>query len=80
MTLVTHFIVFPEGDLQEIDSPLRINQIVDLNGRALPLPLRTVRIIAFRVYKISTEEKTGVVNKFHYLELLRGEDMTDYLA
>ena len=59
MFLRSNVIIFPEGDTQEIQHTLNINQIVDLNCVPLSFPLPTVRMIAYRVYKI----KTNIINK-----------------
>ena len=58
-------IIFPEGDSQEIQHRLRINQMVDINGNPLPLPLPTSKMIVYRVYKISSDFN-------------RNEDITNY--
>jgi hypothetical protein len=50
----TRFIVYPEGDTREIDRALRVNELVDLNGGPLAMPLPTPRMIVFRVWKITT--------------------------
>ncbi len=78
MTIYTRQIVYPEGDTQEIDHELRVNQIVDLNGITLPLPLPTVRMIAYRVYKVSTRENIGESITLYYLELLTRDQMIEY--
>lgn len=72
------YVVFPEGDVQEIDGRLGIEQIVDLNGRPLALPLPTSRMIAFRVARISTKEDRGSTSVYHYLDLLGAEDLAPY--
>jgi hypothetical protein len=72
------FIVFPEGDVQEIPGRLPINDIVDINGNHLPLPLPTNRMIAFRVAKISTKENKGGAEVYHYLELLSAGELMEY--
>ena len=63
--MTTRRIIFPEGDYQEIEHNLRINQLVDLNGFPLALPLATTKMIVYRVYKKNTTS-------------LRGEDIIDY--
>lgn len=73
-----HFIVFPEGDVQEIPGRLRIEQLVDLNGRPLALPLPTTRIIAFRVAKIVVKEGRGGSETYHHLELASAEELAHY--
>ena len=80
MFLRSNVIVFPEGDIQEIQHTLQINQIVDLNGVPLHFPLPTPRMIAYRVYKI----KTNVINKGeeireHYLELIPSYELEEYV-
>ncbi|MDR1587523.1 MAG: hypothetical protein LBS57_08720 [Treponema sp.] len=72
------FIVFPEGDVQEINGRRPINDIVDINGNHLPLPLPTNKMIAFRVSKIKTSENKGGNETFHFLELLSAEELTPY--
>jgi hypothetical protein len=72
------FIVFPEGDVQEISGRLPINDIVDINGNHLSLPLPTNKMIAFRVAKIKTSENKGGNETFHYLELLSAEELIPY--
>ena len=71
-------IVFPEGDTQEIQGRLRLNQLVDVNGRPLPLPLPTNKMIVFRVAKIQTKEATGTRETFHFLELLSAMELLEY--
>ena len=73
-----YFIVFPEGDVQEIPGRLPINAIVDVNGRPLSLPLPTNRMIAFRVAKIKTDERKGGAETLHYLELLNAGELLAY--
>ena len=78
MTIVTRLIVFPEGDIQEIPHTLRIDQLVDLNGYPLALPLPTSKVIAYRVQRISTNESTGEETTYYHLELLRRDELTGY--
>jgi hypothetical protein len=72
------FIVFPEGDVQEISRRIPINEIVDINGQRLPLPLSTHRIIAYRVSRIKTDENRGGNETYHFLELLSAEELISY--
>ncbi len=67
MRLTTREIVFPEGDSQEIPHALQINQLVDLNGYPLQLPLAR-RQIVYRVRKATTgSHRNGEVVSY-YLE------------
>ena len=78
MFMREYFIVFPEGDVQEIKGRLPINDIVDINGNHLDLPLPTNRMIAFRVARISTKETKGSAEMYHYLELLSAHELLDF--
>jgi hypothetical protein len=78
MTIDEFHIVYPEGESQEIGSPLRINELVDLNGRPLALPLRDVRIIAYRVVKIRHQEERGLHSVYHYVELVPVNELMEY--
>jgi hypothetical protein len=72
------YAVFPDGDVQEIGGPLRIDSLVDLNGRPLALPLATSRMIAYRVVKIRKKEERGEEASYHYLELVPATELLAY--
>jgi hypothetical protein len=74
------FIVFPEGDTQEIEHTLHINELVDINGNPLALPLATNRCIAFRVSRRIQKENRGGEQIFHYLELLSAAELLSYVG
>jgi hypothetical protein len=78
MFMNEYFIVFPEGDVQEIPHRIPINEIVDINGQSLPLPLPSNRVIAYRVSRIKTDENRGGNETFHFLELLSAEELIPY--
>jgi hypothetical protein len=78
MNIEEYFIVFPEGDVQEIPAKLPVNGIVDINGQVLPLPLPTNRMIAYRVAGIRTKDARGSSETYHLLELLSAEELLDY--
>lgn len=78
MFISEYFIVFPEGDVQEVDGRLPFNAIVDMNGNVLDLPLPTNKMIAFKITGIKTDEKKGSSETYHYLELLSAEELLDY--
>jgi hypothetical protein len=79
MFMTDYFIVFPEGDAQEIQGRLTLNQLVDINGNPLALPLPTNRMLAFRVAKISTNEYKGGKEIYHYLEQLSARELLKYV-
>jgi hypothetical protein len=66
----TFTIVYPEGDYREIEHELRVNQLVDLNGNPLPLPLPTSRMIVYRVWKCATEAGRHTEDIYYHLELV----------
>jgi hypothetical protein len=78
MTIDEYYIVYPEGESQEIEAPLRIDELVDLNGRPLPLPLPGPRIIAYRVVKIRHTEERGIHAVLHYAELVPAAELIAY--
>ena len=78
MTIDEYYIVYPEGEIQEIESTLRIDELVDLNGRPLPLPLENPRIIAYRIVKIRHTEERGVHGVLHYTELVPAAELLAY--
>jgi hypothetical protein len=79
MYITDYFIVFPEGDTQEIRGRLQLNQLVDINGNPLALPLPTNRMIVFRVAKISTNEYKGGQEIYHYLEQISARELLEYV-
>jgi len=73
------FIVFPEGDIQEINARLPFNALVDMNGNVLTTPLPTNKMIVFKVKRIKTDEKKGGNETFHFLELLSAQELLEYI-
>ena len=62
--------MYPEGDTREIEHELRVNQLVDLNGNPLPLPLPTAKMIVYRVWKVSTSAGRHTEDVYYHLELV----------
>ncbi len=74
MTWDTRVIVYPEGDCIEIRRDLKINELVDLNGNPVRLPLPTHRMIVYRVYRKTTSDtNNGPVIKYHLEQLPASE-------
>jgi len=78
MFMEDFYIVFPEGDIQEVPCRLPFNTMVDMNGNVLSLPLPTNRMIVFRVARITTKENKGSSETYHYLELMSAEELLSY--
>jgi hypothetical protein len=70
-----YYIVFPEGDVQEVPGKIPVNSLVDMNGRPLALPLPTNKMIAFRVQRVRTVENKGISETFHYLDLVSAAEL-----
>ena len=79
MFIQEFFIVFPEGDVQEIRGRLPFNALVDMNGNVLNPPLSTNKMIVFRVNRIKTEDKKGSSETYHFLEQLSAEELIEYI-
>ena len=75
MIFFTKILVYPEGDRCETTHFLTFNQLVDLNGIPLKLPLQSAKTIVYRVYKISTEEKRGETITYFHLDLVTGDEL-----
>jgi len=73
-----YFLVFPEGDIQEIRGRLPFNALVDMNGNVLSLPLPSNKMIVFRVNGIKTEDKKGSSETYHFLELMSADELLEY--
>jgi hypothetical protein len=80
MTIKTCRLIYPDGDSQEVDHRLCINAVVDLNGYLLRPPLPTFRMIAYRVYKISTTATRGEETTSYFLELLNRDMIMEYAS
>jgi hypothetical protein len=68
--LQTYQIVYPDGDSQEIERRLSVNELVDLNGNPLTLPLPTARMIVYRVWRITTRTERRCEETSFHLELV----------
>ena len=80
MFMTDYFIVFPEGDTQEIRGRLVLNALVDVNGSPVNLPLPTNKMVVFKVVKIKSNEYKGGVETFHYLEQLSAQELLEYVS
>jgi hypothetical protein len=47
-----------------------VNQLVDLNGNPLSLPLPSARMIVYRVWKVSTQAERHEESIYYHLELV----------
>lgn len=75
MFIESHYLVYPDGDTQEINGSVAFNALVDMNGGAVRLPLASHRMIVYRVFKITRKETKGERSSFYHLELVGGEEL-----
>ena len=75
MQVYTNKLIYPEGDEIEINFNPEFNQIVDLNGYPVILPIPSPKMIIYRVYRVSIEENRGLTTKNYYLELVIGREL-----
>lgn len=79
MTLYEFYVSFPDGDTREIDSPLSMADLFDVNAVPLPLPLPSNRMLAYRISSRRTHEERGIVTTRYFLEQLSSDDLLAYL-
>jgi len=72
-------IIYPEGDSREIQHSLQLNQLVDINGFPVNIPLKTVKTIVYRVYKKTTEENRNEEISLFHLEQLFIDELSELI-
>ena len=75
-----HVMHYPEGDNRELARPLRYGMLVDINGMPLEIPLPTIRMIVYRVWKISSEQTRNEQITHYWLEQVYPDELRDYVA
>lgn len=80
MTIETRWLVYPDGDRQETQRLLGVDELVDMNGFSIPMPLHSPRIVAYRVFKIRRVEERGELDVLQYLELVPAIELADMLG
>ena len=78
MVLEENYLVHPDGERQEIENSLQMNQVVDMNGRPLRIAPPAPRIIAYRIFRVTTRDETGFRRRYHYAELMNMEQIESY--
>jgi hypothetical protein len=78
MILEENYLVYPGGERQEIGKSLQMNQVVDMNGHPLRISPPAPRIIAYRIFRVSTRDETGFRRRYHYAELMNMEQLESY--
>jgi hypothetical protein len=78
MTLYEFYLVFPDGQTQEISHQIQPGDIVDVNGLSLTLPLPTNRMLAYHVARKRTAEERGLNVTWYFLEQLTATELLAY--
>lgn len=79
MRWTEHFIVYPEGDVQEISHSLSIMSLVGINGEPVSLPLATAKQIVYRVVGQRSRETRNGEERYYLLEQLSVDELESYL-
>ena len=79
MTLYEYYMVFPDGDMQEIAQPLSIGTLFDMNGNRLTPPLPTNRMIVYEVCGKRTREEKGITATYYTMEQLTADELLSYI-
>ncbi len=79
MTLYEYYLIFPDGERQEIFSPVNVGKLVDMNGNPLPDRLPTNKMIAYQVASKRTIEERGIVQILYSLEQLNANELLDFV-
>lgn len=77
MTTETRWIVYPDGDRQETQKLLRVDDLVDMNGFVLPMPPPSERMVVYRVFKIRRVEERGELDVLQYLALVPASELRE---
>ena len=79
MTLYEYYMVFPDGDTQEISGALAIGSLYDMNGNRLTPPLPTNKMIVYQVCGKRTREERGIVATYYTVEQLDAAELRAYI-
>lgn len=79
MTLYEYYIIYPDGEKQEISGPVSIGTFLDINGNQLPHQLPTNKMIVYQVQSKRTIENRGIVQIIYVVEQLDAEELLDYV-
>jgi|GEM_PF-187503 hypothetical protein len=79
MTLYEYYMIFPDGDAQEISGALEIGSLYDMNGYPLTPPLPTNKMIVYQVCGKRTREERGIVRISYTMEQLDAMELRAYI-
>ncbi len=79
MTLYEYYIIFPDGEEQEVFKPIPVGGLLDMNGQLLPSRLPSNKMLAYQVVGKRTSETRGIVKTFYTLEQLDAQELLDFV-
>ena len=79
MTLYEYYMIFPDGDTQEVSDELMVGSLYDMNGRRLIPPLPTNKMIVYQVCGKRTREERGIVATYYAMEQLDATELRAYI-
>ena len=77
MEYYQYFIIFPEGEQQEIKHPLMMGDIVDINGNPCSADELDPHKIAYRVSGCRRNDYFKEITWYYKLELMTRDDVED---
>ena len=80
MRELIYLIHYPDGGTQQSPRQLEYGVLVDVNGNTLDLPLSTSRMLAYRVFKITTEEGRNETVRHYHLEQVYPDELKGYVG
>lgn len=80
MTLYEYYMIFPDGDTQEISDELTIGLLYDINGRRLTPPLPTNKMIVYQACGKRTREGCGIIATYYIMEQLDAAELLAYIS
>jgi len=79
MTLYEYYMIFPDGDIQEISHPLSIGTLFDMNGNPIRPPIPTNKMVAYEVCGKRTREESGIIATYYRMEQLTANELRAYI-
>lgn len=70
---------YPDGGTQRATAPIRYGALLDVNGNELSLPLSSSKILAYRVWKATTEETRNETIRHYHLEQVYPSELEDWV-
>ena len=70
MTIYEFYLIYPEGDVVEINNEIHFSSIVNICGEVIPKHLLNTKTLAYYIAKKQSKEERGIHKTFYILEQL----------